>query len=253
MTAFRRLRKQQQENLTGTERTNGAYRNNTDGRRWHKGQADRRQGSGGGQIAFGRELVFSLRTGLLAFRATPLLRSSTSDCLCLAGGTSPLHSSPRRPDQVGVLISTALMFRSALETAATANYKNRASLGCRVLWELFLLAQGHLSGVLPSYNPKPHLAMPEDRRLGWLQRARPALGSPAPASTRSHCLGQQPQPGQPWQHSAVGAAKSGSQEQQQKGQDPTQPAAVLQETRGETGVSIFTASLNPSVRTAVPR
>lgn len=253
MTAFRRLRKQQQENLTGTERTNGAYRNNTDGRRWHKGQADRRQGSGGGQIAFGRELVFSLRTGLLAFRATPLLRSSTSDCLCLAGGTSPLHSSPRRPDQVGVLISTALMFRSASETAATANYKNRASLGCRVLWELFLLAQGHLSGVLPSYNPKPHLAMPEDRRLGWLQRARPALGSPAPASTRSHCLGQQPQPGQPWQRSAVGAAKSGSQEQQQKGQDPTQPAAVLQETRGETGVSIFTASLNPSVRTAVPR
>lgn len=176
-----------------------------------------------------------------------------SDCLCLAGGTSPLHSSPRRPDQVGVLISTALMFRSALETAATANYKNRASLGCRVLWELFLLAQGHLSGVLPSYNPKPHLAMPEDRRLGWLQRARPALGSPAPASTRSHCLGQQPQPGQPWQRSAVGAAKSGSQEQQQKGQDPTQPAAVLQKTRGETGVSIFTASLNPSVRTAVPR
>lgn len=175
-----------------------------------------------------------------------------SDCLCLAGGTSPLHSSPRRPDQVGVPISTALTFRSASETAATANYKNRASLGCRVLWELFLLAQGHLSGVLPSYNPKPHLAMPEDRRLGWLQRARPALGSPAPASTRSHCLGQQPQPGQPWQHSAVGAAKSGSQEQQQKGQDPTQPAAVLQETRGKTGVSIFTASLNPSVRTAVP-
>lgn len=176
-----------------------------------------------------------------------------SDCLCLAGGTSPLHSSPRRPDQVGVPISTALMLRSASETATTANYKNRASLGCRVLWELFLLAQGHLSGVLPSYNPKPHLAMPEDRRLGWLQRARPALGSPAPASTRSHCLGQQPQPGQPWQRSAVGAAKSGSQEQQQKGQDPTQPAAVLQKTRGETGVSIFTASLNPSVRTAVPR
>lgn len=96
--------------------------------------------------------------------------------LCLAGETSPLHSSPRRPNQVGVLISTALMFRSASETAATANYKNRASRGCRVLRELFLLAQGHLNGVVPSYNPKSHLVMPEERRLGWLQRAQPAPG-----------------------------------------------------------------------------
>ena len=54
--------------------------------------------------------------GASAFSATLIPHSSsslTASPLCLAGSVSPLHSSPRRPDQAGVLISTALVFRSA--------------------------------------------------------------------------------------------------------------------------------------------